>query len=203
MLLSVVVCFLVSPPGFLQSRDFHTVWLQDCQSPWLEWWSRPGDTVLEVLAAYRMFYLKWPSICFVVYAATYLFLVRRDLFWFLILLYIGLTRIIYTTGRIRTFNIITTALLSEMSLSWVRASCEICLVSCGFKHASQSLSDTPLVRAYKHNLKTTGWYGPWACRMTALLSKTFLGWFRVAWEIRLESYCPRHAFTTILQFVKA
>ena len=38
-------------------------------------------------------------------------------------------------------------------------------------------------------------YGHSAYRMTALLLETFLVWFRVAWEIRLESYMyrPRHA----------
>ena len=40
----------------------------------------------------------------------------------------------------------TTALLSEMTIFWVRAACEIQLVSYGSKHASQSLSDTPFVR---------------------------------------------------------
>ena len=36
-------------------------------------------------------------------------------------------------------------------------------------------------------------YGRYAYRMTVLLSKTFLQCFRVAWEIRLESYGSRHA----------
>ena len=36
-------------------------------------------------------------------------------------------------------------------------------------------------------------YGCSAYRTTALLSKTFLVWFGVAWEIWLESYDPRHA----------
>ena len=36
-------------------------------------------------------------------------------------------------------------------------------------------------------------YGHSSCQMTALLSETFLVCFRVAWEIQLENYGPRHA----------
>ena len=51
----------------------------------------------------------------------------------------------------------TTALPLEMSIFWVRAACEIWLVSCDSKHASQSLpADNPFVCIYIHNLKTTG-----------------------------------------------
>ena len=33
--------------------------------------------------------------------------------------------------------------------------------------------------------------------MTAVLSETFFVWFRVALEIRLESYDPRHALVVL------
>ena len=36
-------------------------------------------------------------------------------------------------------------------------------------------------------------YGRSAYQMTALVSETFFVWFRVAWEVKLESYGPRHA----------
>ena len=49
-----------------------------------------------------------------------------------------------------------TALLSEMSIFYVRAGCEIQLASYGSKHALQTLSGNPFVCTYKHNLKTTG-----------------------------------------------
>ena len=47
-----------------------------------------------------------------------------------------------------------TALLSEMPIFWVRAACEIRLVSYGYKHASQSLSNKPFACTCRHNLKT-------------------------------------------------
>ena len=40
-------------------------------------------------------------------------------------------------------------------------------------------------------------YGHSAYWMTALLLETFLEWFRVAWEIWLESYGPRHALVIL------
>ena len=49
-----------------------------------------------------------------------------------------------------------TALLSEISIFWVRAVYEIRLASYGSKHALQPRSDTPFVHTYAHNLKTTG-----------------------------------------------
>ena len=47
------------------------------------------------------------------------------------------------------------ALLSEIFLDWVKAACELRSMNYGSKHASQSLSDTPLCACYTHNLKTT------------------------------------------------
>ena len=78
-----------------------------------------------------------------------------------------------------------TASLLEMSIFWVRATCEIWLASYGSKHASQSLSDMPFV----HILPRITWklqivhvYGCSAYGTTASLSKTFLVWFRVVWD---------------------
>ena len=93
----------------------------------------------------------------------------------------------------------TTARVSEMAIFWVRAACKIWLVSYGSERASQSLSaDNPLV----HNLKITGGNGCSAYRVTALLSKTFLVWFRVAWDIRLEIHvaydCTTHQKTDFI-----
>ena len=86
-----------------------------------------------------------------------------------------------------------TALLS-MSIFWVRAPSEIRLASYGSKHASQCLYNVPFVYTYMHtcNLKLQVIYGRSAYWITALLSETFLVWFRVAWEIWLESYGSRH-----------
>ena len=49
-----------------------------------------------------------------------------------------------------------TEIISEMSIFLIRAACEIQWLSYGFKHTSQSLSPTPFVRTYMHNLRTTG-----------------------------------------------
>ena len=49
----------------------------------------------------------------------------------------------------------TTALLSEMSIFWVRAPCEIWLASYGSKCTSLSLSKMPFMRTSMQNLKTT------------------------------------------------
>ena len=53
------------------------------------------------------------------------------------------------------FTYQTTALLSEMSIFWVRAPCEIQLASYDSKHASQSAFDMPFACTYMymHNLK--------------------------------------------------
>ena len=49
-----------------------------------------------------------------------------------------------------------TALLSKMSTFWVGAECKIQLASYGSKSISQSLTDTPFVRTFMHNLKASG-----------------------------------------------
>ena len=40
-------------------------------------------------------------------------------------------------------------------------------------------------------------YGHSAYWMTALVSKTFLVWFRAAWQIQLKSYDPRHTLHSL------
>ena len=47
--------------------------------------------------------------------------------------------------------------------------------------------------AYTHIFKTTGRIWMFCIWTTAILSESFLVWFRVAWNIRLESYDPKHA----------
>ena len=86
----------------------------------------------------------------------------------------------------------TTALQLEMSIFCVRTECEIWLVSYGSKHALQSVSDKPFVCTYMHNLKLQVIHGCSAYQTTALLFETFFVWFRVASEILLDSYGPRH-----------
>ena len=85
-----------------------------------------------------------------------------------------------------------------MSIFWVRAVCKLQLVNYGSKHTSQSPSGMlhVFVRLSTHTHVT--WKlqvlcGCFAYQITALLSKTFLVWFRVVWEIWLESCNPRHA----------
>ena len=76
-------------------------------------------------------------------------------------------------------------------------------VSYGSKHALQSLSNKPFVCTYTHKSKTIGHtpctpvYECSAYRTTALQLETFLKWLRVAWEIQLESYDPRHALVIL------
>ena len=93
----------------------------------------------------------------------------------------------------------TTALLSEMFIFCVRVGCVIQLVSYGSKHASQSLYHKPFVRTVLQRItwKLQVIYGCSAYQMTVLLSETFLVWFRVAWEIRLESYGFRHSLVIL------
>ena len=50
----------------------------------------------------------------------------------------------------------TTALLSELSILWVRAAYNLWLLSYGSKHTLQSLSNMSFVHIFMHNLKTTG-----------------------------------------------
>ena len=85
----------------------------------------------------------------------------------------------------------TTVLLLEMSIFLVTAACVVWLVDYGTKHALQSLSDTPFLHTYKHNVKLQVVYVCSTYWTTALLLETFLVWFRVAWVIWLESYGPR------------
>ena len=76
----------------------------------------------------------------------------------------------------------------------VQGECEIRLASYGSKRSSQFLTVKPFVRSYTHNFKTIQVIcGRSAYGMTVLLPETFTVWFRVAREIRLESYGSRHA----------
>ena len=72
-----------------------------------------------------------------------------------------------------------TALLLEMSVFCVRAGYEMRFASYGSKHESQSLYDKPFVCTYMLNLKTTGRIWTFCISKAALLSETFLVWFRV------------------------
>ena len=95
----------------------------------------------------------------------------------------------------------TTASLSEMSIFCVRVGCEIRMNSHASKHTSQSLSAEPFLRI-NTGLRHIRWklqviYGRSAYRTTAILSETFFVWFRVALEIRLGSYGPRHASVSL------
>ena len=89
-----------------------------------------------------------------------------------------------------------TALLFEMSIMWVRAGYEIWMASNASKHTLQSFSYN---RSWVYSLfrhitwKVQVIFGHSAYRTTAMLLGTFLMWFRVALEIRLESYGLRHA----------
>ena len=85
-----------------------------------------------------------------------------------------------------------TALLSEMTIFWVRAGCGIRLVSYGLKHVLQSLFNVTFC-THLHNLKTTH---VWTFR---ILKNSSTPWeipcvvYAIAWEIQVDSYCPRHA----------
>ena len=80
-----------------------------------------------------------------------------------------------------------------MFIFCVKAGHEIQLLSYGSKHSSQFLSDKSFVRPSTHNLKTTGYKWTFSILTDCSTIETFLVWFRVAREIQLESYCPRHA----------
>ena len=91
-----------------------------------------------------------------------------------------------------------TALLLEIAIFCVRAECEIGTS----KHASQSLCDKPFLHIQCTYSRHITWklqviYGRSAYRMTAILSETFFVWFRVALEIRLKSYGPRHTLVLL------
>ena len=88
------------------------------------------------------------------------------------------------------------ALLSDISIFYVRAACKMRLSSYGSQHGSRAVSfhyphDSCLLSRITWKLQIVYWYSSY--RTTALLPVIFLVWFRVACEIRLESYCPRHA----------
>ena len=87
----------------------------------------------------------------------------------------------------------TTALLLKMPIFCLRAACEIWLASYGSKHTLQPLSNTPIVRTYRHNLKTTSCIQTFYISNNCSTTQDFLVWLRVAWEIQLESFGPRHA----------
>ena len=93
----------------------------------------------------------------------------------------------------------TAALPSEMPIFCVRAGCEIWMTTCASKYASHPFSGEPFIciQLYMYFRHITGKLqvicersASWT---TAILLDTFFVWFRVAWEIRLESYGLRHA----------
>ena len=67
------------------------------------------------------------------------------------------------------------------------------LVSYGSKHSSQFFPISHLCILTHITWQQQVIYRHSAYRMTSLLSNTFLVWFRVAREIQMESYGPRHA----------
>ena len=79
-------------------------------------------------------------------------------------------------------------------LFWgVRAACKIQLATFGSIHSSQFLLIQHLCVLPRISWKLLVICGGSAYWTTALLSEIFLVWFRVAREIWLESYGPRHA----------
>ena len=88
-----------------------------------------------------------------------------------------------------------TPLLSEMSIFCVRGGWQILMV----RYASNvhrslfPISYFCIYSVLRHiNLKTQVICGSLAYRTTAILLETFFLWFKVALEIQLESYGPRH-----------
>ena len=90
----------------------------------------------------------------------------------------------------------TTVLLSEMAIFYIRAGCKIQMVGYGSEYASQCLSNKSFVRT-RITWQVQVIYGLSAYRTTVLLSETFVVWFRVALEIGLESYGPRHSLVVL------
>ena len=91
----------------------------------------------------------------------------------------------------------TTARLSEMSILYVRAGCEIHVWLASYTHVAPNMHCSVFSIRHLCILTHIVWkllvvHKCSAYRMTALLSETFLEWFRVACVIRLESYSPRH-----------
>ena len=99
------------------------------------------------------------------------------------------------TGCIWTFYISDDYTTIKDAAFWLKAVCEPPLVSYGSKHAWQPLSNMPFVHTYMHNLKITGVYGRSIYQTVAVLLETFFLWFRVVWEIRLESYSSLRSFS--------
>ena len=103
-----------------------------------------------------------------------------------------------TTGCMRTFYVSNYCpTICKMYIFCVRGGLKILIASNAFKHPSQSLSDRPILRVQCSYRRTT-----WKLQVvlecspyltTAILSETFFVCFRVALEIQLESYGPRHA----------
>ena len=88
----------------------------------------------------------------------------------------------------------TTALLFEMPIFWVRVAWELqwqVMVPKWNAHCSLfPISHLCILTFIPWKLQVS--YGRSAYQITALLLKTFLVWFRVAWEIWSERYGPKH-----------
>ena len=82
--------------------------------------------------------------------------------------------------------------LLEMSIFWVRAANKLQFLSYGCKHASQSLPICNLCMLTPVTWKLQVVYGSSTYQTTALLLEMVLLWFRVTWEIWLESYDHKH-----------
>ena len=91
----------------------------------------------------------------------------------------------------------TTALLSKIYIFSVGVGLRKLMTSYPFKYASQSLFHRPfyagVLRHITWKLQVVHVGECSAYRMTAILSEVFFVCFRVALEIRLERYDPRHA----------
>ena len=83
-----------------------------------------------------------------------------------------------------------------MFLFWVRAACELRLVNYCSKHVFQFLSDMSFCM-YLHAQPEH--YGSYTCMTAPLLEKLLL-WFRVAWEIQLESYGPQTCIPVVFWY---
>ena len=85
-----------------------------------------------------------------------------------------------------------TVLLSEMPLFWLEL-----YVSYDWRVMAPNMHCSLFPICHLCVLTRITWklpviYGRSSCQTTALLSNTFLVWNRVAWEIWLKSYNPRH-----------
>ena len=77
-----------------------------------------------------------------------------------------------TTGQIWMLCTLNDFLLSEMSIFWTRAACELWLANNGSKHALQSLFNMPFMHTYTHHMKTTVHISISTYQMTVLQSDT-------------------------------